>query len=42
MPVIAMVVRQSPNWPLDLVFIGLWVASGLLFRQASAQSAPAT
>ena len=41
-PVIALVVGQTSNWPLDLVFIGLWVVSGLLFRQTSVASVPAS
>jgi hypothetical protein len=39
---IALVAGQPVNWPFDLVFIGLWVASGLLFRQASLEPATST
>jgi hypothetical protein len=41
-PVIALVMGLTPTWPLDAVFIGLWVASGLLFRQAGVASVPAS
>ena len=40
--VIALVAGQPVKGPVDLVFIGLWVASGLLFRQATMESAPST
>ena len=40
--VIALVAGQPVKGPVDLVFIGLWVASGLLFRQASVASALST
>ena len=33
--VIALVAGQPVKGPVDLFFIGLWVASGLLFRQAT-------
>ena len=38
--VIALVGGFGPTLALDAFFIGLWVASGLLFRQASLASAP--
>jgi len=31
----------GPTLPADAFFIGAWVVSGLLFRQASVESAPA-
>jgi len=40
--VIALVAGQPVKGPVDLVFIGLWVVSGLLFRQATMESAPST
>ena len=39
--VIALVAGLGPTVPADLFFIGLWVASGVLFRQAGPASAPA-
>lgn len=39
--VIALVAGLGPTVPADLFFIGLWVASGLLFRQAGQRPAPA-
>jgi hypothetical protein len=39
--VIALVAGLGPTLPADAFFIGAWVASGLLFRQASVESAPA-
>jgi hypothetical protein len=37
--VIALVAGLGPAVPADLVFIGLWVASGLLFREATLEAA---
>jgi hypothetical protein len=37
--VFALVAGQPVKGPVDLVFIGLWVASGLLFRQATLERA---
>jgi hypothetical protein len=39
--VIALVAGLGPTVPADAFFIGLWVASGLLFRQAGPAPAPA-
>ena len=40
--VIALVAGLDPTLPADAFFIAAWVASGLLFRQASVQSAQST
>lgn len=37
---IALVAGFGPTLALDALFVGLWVASALLFRHASAASAP--
>jgi hypothetical protein len=39
--VIALIANLGPTLPADAFFIGAWVASGLLFRQASLASARA-
>ena len=39
--VIALIAGLGPTLPADAFFIGAWVVSGLLFRQASVESAPA-
>jgi hypothetical protein len=39
--VFALVAGLPATLPLDLVFIGAWIVSGLLFRQASVQASPA-
>jgi hypothetical protein len=39
--VIALIFRLGPTLPADAFFIAAWVASGLLFRQASIASSPA-
>jgi hypothetical protein len=40
--VIALVAGLGPTLPADAFFIAAWVASGLLFRQASVASAPSS
>ena len=40
--VIALVAGLGPTLPADAFFVAAWVASGLLFRQASVASAPST
>jgi hypothetical protein len=40
--VIALIANLGPTIPADAFFVAMWVASGLLFRQASVQSAPST
>ena len=40
--VIALVAGLGPTLLADAFFIAAWVASGLLFRQASVQAAPST
>ena len=37
--VIAFIMGEPVNWMFDLVFIGLWVVSGVLFRQATLEPA---
>jgi hypothetical protein len=39
---IAVIAKLGPTIPADAFFVLAWVASGLLFRQASVQSAPST
>jgi hypothetical protein len=39
---VALIANLGPTIPADAFFILAWVASGLLFRQASVQSAPST
>ena len=40
--VIALVAGLNPELRADAFFIAAWIASGLLFRQASLESSPAT
>ena len=40
--VIALAAGLGPTLPADAFFIGAWIASGVLFRQASVQAAPST
>ena len=40
--VIALVAVLGPTLLADAFFIAAWVASGLLFRQASVRAAPST
>jgi hypothetical protein len=38
--VVALVAGLGPTLPADAFFIGAWVASGLLFRQARVEPSP--